>query len=193
MMKINNFFTKLKSGINAYSSAYVLILEAFPSFTMSFIGVSLLFILTSVLSAFLPYLLKKTAEAYTLSDSVIPAFFLITMTYAICWTVTEVLKNVKGIFSAGILARSDASLVSKTMEVLLSASFRKQREFNSAVMTANIDRGSKSFSALTISVFWTLIPVFIEIFVSIFFLYQSLGFIYSLFFYYLLQVWFSWL
>ncbi|EBR8572906.1 ABC transporter ATP-binding protein [Salmonella enterica subsp. enterica serovar Java] len=182
-MKIHSFFAELKTGINAYSYAYQLILKSYPSFTLSFTGVSLLFILTSILSALLPFLLKKTAEAYIISDSFMSVFFLVTMTYAVCWTVTEVLKNIKGIFSAGVLARSDAAIVSKSMEILLSISFKKQRSFEPAILAANIDRGSKSFSALTVSVFWTLIPVFIEIIVSIFFLYQSLGFMYSMVFF----------
>lgn len=181
-MKITNFFAEMKTGIRAYSSAYQLILKAYPSFVLSFSGVSLLFTLTAVLSALLPFLLKKTAEAYIISDGLISAFFLITMTYAICWTVNEVLKNIKGIFSAGVLARSDAALVNNAMEVLLSLSFKKQRNFEPAILAANIDRGSSSFSALTVSVFWTLIPVFIEISISIFFLYQSLGFMYSMVF-----------
>lgn len=182
MMKINNLFTELKAGTEAYSSAYQLILKSYPSFVLSFTGVSLLFILTSVLSALLPFLLKKTAEAYIISDSFMSAFFLVTMTYAVCWTVTEVLKNIKGIFSAGVLARCDAALISKAMEILLSVSFKKQRNFEPAIIAANIDRGSRSFSALTVSVFWTLVPVFIEITVGIFFLYQSLGLMYSMVF-----------
>ena len=143
---------------------------------------SILFILASVLGALLPYLLKKTAEAYTFSEGILSAFFLITMTYAVSWTVTEVLKNIRGIFSAGILAQADAALTSNTMEILLSISFRKQKEFEPAVLAANIDRGAQSFSALTLSVFWTLLPITVEISMAVYFLYQSLGFTYSLIF-----------
>lgn len=182
MMKLKSLVSELKSGSLTYSSAYRLIGMLYPSFAVSFISVSLLFILTSVLSALLPYLLKRTAEAYIISEGIFSTFFWITTIYAICWTVTEVLKNIKGIFSAGILARSDAVLISKAMEILLSVSFRKQRAFDPAVLTANIERGAQSFSALTISVFWTMIPVFVEIGVAIFFLYQTLGLIYSFIF-----------
>ncbi|MCG3005356.1 ABC transporter ATP-binding protein, partial [Escherichia coli] len=77
--------------------------------------------------------------------------------------MTEVLKNIRGIFSAGILAQADAALTSNTMEILLSISFRKQKEFEPAVLAANIDRGAQSFSALTLSVFWTLLPITVEI------------------------------
>ena len=135
-----------------------------------------------LLGALLPYLLKKTAEAYTFSEGILSAFFLITMTYAVSWTVTEVLKNIRGIFSAGILAQADAALTSNTMEILLSISFRKQKEFEPAVLAANIDRGAQSFSALTLSVFWTLLPITVEISMAVYFLYQSLGFTYSLIF-----------
>ena len=181
-MKIKNVICELKSGASAYSSAYKLIRSLYPAFTFSFIGVSILFILASVLGALLPYLLKKTAEAYTFSEGILSAFFLITMTYAVSWTVTEVLKNIRGIFSAGILARADAALTSNTMEILLSISFRKQKEFEPAVLAANIDRGAQSFSALTLSVFWTLLPITVEISMAVYFLYQSLGFTYSLIF-----------
>lgn len=181
-MKIKNVICELKSGASAYSSAYKLIRSLYPAFTFSFIGVSILFILASVLGALLPYLLKKTAEAYTFSEGILSAFFLITMTYAVSWTVTEVLKNIRGIFSAGILAQADAALTSNTMEILLSISFRKQKEFESAVLAANIDRGAQSFSALTLSVFWTLLPITVEISMAVYFLYQSLGFTYSLIF-----------
>ncbi|HFG3473471.1 TPA: ATP-binding cassette domain-containing protein [Escherichia coli] len=181
-MKIKNVICELKSGASAYSSAYKLIRSLYPTFTFSFIGVSILFILASVLGALLPYLLKKTAEAYTFSEGILSAFFLITMTYAVSWTVTEVLKNIRGIFSAGILAQADAALTSNTMEILLSISFRKQKEFEPAVLAANIDRGAQSFSALTLSVFWTLLPITVEISMAVYFLYQSLGFTYSLIF-----------
>ena len=181
-MKIKNVICELKSGASAYSSAYKLIRSLYPAFTFSFIGVSILFILASVLGALLPYLLKKTAEAYTFSEGILSAFFLITMTYAVSWTVTEVLKNIRGIFSAGILAQADAALTSNTMEILLSISFRKQKEFEPAVLAANIDRGAQSFSALTLSVFWTLLPITVEISMAVYFLYQSLGFTYSLIF-----------
>ncbi|HBB9817201.1 TPA: ABC transporter ATP-binding protein [Escherichia coli] len=181
-MKIKNVICELKSEASAYSSAYKLIRSLYPAFTFSFIGVSILFILASVLGALLPYLLKKTAEAYTFSEGILSAFFLITMTYAVSWTVTEVLKNIRGIFSAGILAQADAALTSNTMEILLSISFRKQKEFEPAVLAANIDRGAQSFSALTLSVFWTLLPITVEISMAVYFLYQSLGFTYSLIF-----------
>lgn len=181
-MKIKNVICELKSGASAYSSAYKLIRSLYPAFTFSFIGVSILFILALVLGALLPYLLKKTAEAYTFSEGILSAFFLITMTYAVSWTVTEVLKNIRGIFSAGILAQADAALTSNTMEILLSISFRKQKEFEPAVLAANIDRGAQSFSALTLSVFWTLLPITVEISMAVYFLYQSLGFTYSLIF-----------
>lgn len=181
-MKIKNVICELKSGASAYSSAYKLIRSLYPAFTFSFIGVSILFILASVLGALLPYLLKKTAEAYNFSEGILSAFFLITMTYAVSWTVTEVLKNIRGIFSAGILAQADAALTSNTMEILLSISFRKQKEFEPAVLAANIDRGAQSFSALTLSVFWTLLPITVEISMAVYFLYQSLGFTYSLIF-----------
>ncbi|WP_065203191.1 ATP-binding cassette domain-containing protein [Escherichia coli] len=181
-MKIKNVICELKSGASAYSSAYKLIRSLYPAFTFSFIGVSILFILASVLGALLPYLLKKTAEAYTFSEGILSAFFLITMTYAVSWTVTEVLKNIRGIFSAGILAQADAALTSNTMEILLSISFRKQKEFEPAVLAANIDRCAQSFSALTLSVFWTLLPITVEISMAVYFLYQSLGFTYSLIF-----------
>lgn len=181
-MKIKNVICELKSGASAYSSAYKLIRSLYPAFTFSFIGVSILFILASVLGALLPYLLKKTAEAYTFSEGILSAFFLITMTYSVSWTVTEVLKNIRGIFSAGILAQADAALTSNTMEILLSISFRKQKEFEPAVLAANIDRGAQSFSALTLSVFWTLLPITVEISMAVYFLYQSLGFTYSLIF-----------
>ncbi|HHU1412123.1 TPA: ATP-binding cassette domain-containing protein, partial [Escherichia coli] len=77
-MKIKNVICELKSGASAYSSAYKLIRSLYPAFTFSFIGVSILFILASVLGALLPYLLKKTAEAYTFSEGILSAFFLIT-------------------------------------------------------------------------------------------------------------------
>ncbi len=58
-MKIKNVICELKSGASAYSSAYKLIRSLYPAFTFSFIGVSILFILASVLGALLPYLLKR--------------------------------------------------------------------------------------------------------------------------------------
>lgn len=127
MMKINNFIAEMKSGTRAYSSAYQLILNSYPSFVLSFTGVSLLFIMTALLSALFPFLLKENCRGIHYFRRSDISLFLITMTHAFCWTVNEILKNIKEIFSAGVLARSDAALVNKAMKVLLSLSFKKKK------------------------------------------------------------------
>lgn len=94
---IDAIFDKFRSGVSDYRSAYNVVVGSYKKFRVSF-SYFILFISISVLTATLPYFLKKTAEAYIHSDSYITAFFWAAITYAFLWTLTEVLENVKGIF-----------------------------------------------------------------------------------------------
>lgn len=181
-MKFNALLNEFRSGIASYITAYRVVRKGYKNFNIAFLCVSILFIVTSVISAILPYLLKKTAEAFSGGVDQLNMFFYITFSYALCWTVAEVLKNLKGIFSAGILARADAALTEASLKGLLSASYIEQKKFDSAVLNANISRGASSFSGLTTSVFWMLLPIAFEIITALIFLYHTLGFFYSLIF-----------
>ncbi|WP_155763639.1 hypothetical protein [Pantoea agglomerans] len=107
---IDAIFDKFRSGVSDYRSAYNVVVGSYKKFRVSFFLLSFFFISISILTATLPYFLKKTAEAYIHSDSYITAFFWAAITYAFLWTLTEVLENVKGIFSAHVLGRSEAAL-----------------------------------------------------------------------------------
>lgn len=179
---IDAIFDKFRSGVSDYRSAYNVVVGSYKKFRVSFFLLSFFFISISILTATLPYFLKKTAEAYIHSDSYITAFFWAAITYAFLWTLTEVLENVKGIFSAHVLGRSEAALVENALKKLLSAKYAIQRNFDQGTITSNISRGSVAFCDVTVSLFWTLIPIGFEIFTAIFFLYHSLGFAYSAFF-----------
>ncbi|MCW2292384.1 ABC-type multidrug transport system fused ATPase/permease subunit [Pseudomonas sp. BIGb0408] len=131
----------------------------------------------------LPYLLKLTAEAFSSNSGALQTFWIAALSYAFCWTFVEVLRNVKGIFTAGILARAATALMDQVLSKKLATSFYKQRELNHVIITENINRGSLAFSDLTVSVFWTLLPVFLELILALYFLQQSLGTIYALIFF----------
>lgn len=179
---IDTIFDKFRSGISDYTCAYNVVVGTYKNFRTSFFLLSFFFISISVLTATLPYFLKKTAEAYIHSDSYVTAFFWAAITYAFLWTLTEVLENVKGIFSAHVLGRSEAALVEIALKKLLSVKYVIQKNFDQGTITSNISRGSVAFCDVTVSLFWTLIPIGFEIFTAIIFLYHSLGFAYSAFF-----------
>lgn len=173
----------LASAFTTYASAYKAVRKSYPQFTRSFLLVSILFFITSGMAGVLPYLLKLTAEAFSNSNDTLQTFWIAALSYAFCWTFVEALKNVKGIFTAGILARAAAALMDQVLSKKMATSFHIQRDFNHVTVTENINRGSLAFSDLTVAIFWTLLPVLLELILALYFLQQSLGTIYALTFF----------
>ena len=134
---------------------------------------SLLFCLVSVLAAVVPWFLKEATNTFTLHRAQTNTFYLYVAAYALCWTVAEVLTNIKGVFSAWILAGSDAAIGKALLKRVMNLPHSEQAQLDAGKVASMIARASSAFSFITVSVFWTLCPIVIEFLVALTALGQS--------------------
>lgn len=166
-------FMKTSNSFSGYVYAFRVIKSGYKAFVPSFILVSLIFCFVSVLGAIVPWFLKQATNAFTRDIAEENAFYLFVAAYALCWTLAEVLSNVKGIFSAWILAGCDAAISKALLVRVMNMPYSEQACFNAGRLASIISRASGAFTSITVSVFWTLVPIVIEFLVALVALGQS--------------------
>ena len=165
-----------KNGSNSFSGyvyAFGVIKSSYKSFIPGFIFVSLIFCLVSILGAVVPWFLKLATNAFTMGQTAANTFYLFVAAYAVCWTLAEVLANIKGVFSAWILAGCDAAISKALLARVMNLPYIEQARFNAGKLASIISRASGAFTSITVSVFWTLLPILIEFIVALTALGQS--------------------
>jgi len=165
--------------VKNYLRAFKQVKAFYPRFPLHFFFISILFIFISLISTYTPFFLRQATNEIGEKGSV---FYLYALAYAGCWTIENILQNVKGIFSAGVLARSDASLNKSFLNSIFSYSYLQERKLDVGSTAQDIDRAAAAFSALTISFFWTIVPLFFEFFSILAILSSSLSFKFSILF-----------
>ncbi len=164
---------KRLSSFASYIHAFGVIKSSYKAFIPGFIFVSLLFALVSIVSAIVPWFLKEATNAFTADRTETNTFYLFVAGYALCWTMAEVLANIKGVFSAWVLAGCDATISKILLARVMNMSYSEQAQLNVGKVVAIITRASGAFSAITVYVFWTLIPILVEFIVALIALGQS--------------------
>lgn len=168
--------------ISHYFKSFRIISANYRGFSLYFAGVSALFILCSVLGSFLPVLLRNAANTFGETDNAQAQFIFFAGCYAALWTLSQVLSNIRGVFSAWILAKCDATLYETIIGRIFNYSHHKQQRLDPGYVVAEINRSAGSFSMVTVGVFWTLVPIAVEIAVAIGVLYTVMGTLYALLF-----------
>lgn len=148
-----------------------------------FIGVSTIFIACSSLSSALPILLKNAANAINEIQSAQTQFLVFASAYAILWTASQILSNVRGVFSAWILAKCDATLYEEIVSRVFRYSHRKQQTLDPGYIVADINRSAGSFSMVTIGIFWTIVPIALEMIIAMSVLFTTMGYFYAILFF----------
>lgn len=169
-----------KSSLDNYRTTFKLVSSSYPSFSAHFLLISALFLFIAAVSSYTPFLLRQAANEIESENR--HNFYLYASAYAVCWTLASVLQNIKGIFSAGVLARSDAALHRILMRHVFSYPHASQRLVDPGVVAQNIARAATSFSAVTIAAFWTIIPIFFEFLFSMVIIFKAIGGLFALLF-----------
>ncbi|MBS4078276.1 ATP-binding cassette domain-containing protein [Pseudomonas rustica] len=168
--------------VSHYLKSFKIISNNYRWFTASFIAVSTLFILCSALNSLLPVLLRNAANTFDGAPNASTQFLLFAGCYALLWTVSQVLSSVRGVFSAWILAKCDATLYETILTRIFQYAHSKQRTLDPGYVAADINRSASSFSLVTVGVFWTIVPIAVEIIVAISVLYAIMGAAYAMLF-----------
>lgn len=164
---------KRLNSFSEYVYAFGVVKSGYKSFIPGFIFVSLIFYLVSILGAIVPWFLKQATNAFTVDLAKANTFYLFVAAYAVCWTLAEVLSNIKGVFSAWILAGCDATINKALLVRVMSMPYSEQARLNAGKLTSIITRASGAFTSITVYIFWTLFPILIEFLVALTALGQS--------------------
>ena len=168
--------------VSHYLKSFKIISSNYRWFTASFISVSALFILCSALNSLLPVLLRNAANTFDGASDATTHFLLFAGCYALLWTASQVLSSVRGVFSAWVLAKCDATLHETILTRIFQYSHSKQQGLDPGYVAADINRSASSFSLVTVGVFWTIVPIAVEILVAISVLYTIMGAAYAMLF-----------
>ncbi len=159
----------VKALIADYLTGGRLVARRYSRFASHFAVVTIIFCAAAALTAYVPVLLKSTTDtAAVTADS--NQFLLCALAYAACWAAAGVLQNIKGIFSAKVLARIDAALNIELLESVLRYDYKSQQKLEVGKVAQEIVRAATSLSAITSSLFWVLAPAALEIVVASLFL-----------------------
>lgn len=168
--------------VSHYLKSFKIISSNYRWFTASFISVSALFIFSSALNSLLPVLLRNAANTFNGASDATTHFLLFVGCYALLWTASQVLSSVRGVFSAWVLAKCDATLHETILTRIFQYSHSKQQGLDPGYVAADINRSASSFSLVTVGVFWTIVPIAVEILVAISVLYTIMGAAYAMLF-----------
>ncbi|MDD0967829.1 MULTISPECIES: ATP-binding cassette domain-containing protein [Pseudomonas] len=165
-----------------YIKIFKIISKNYRWFTLGFAGVSAIFIICSALNSLIPVLLRNAANTLDGAESAQTQFLFFAGSYAVLWTASQVLSNIRGIFSAWVLAKCDATLYEAIISRIFRYSYKKQQTLDPGYVVADISRSSGSFSLVTIGIFWTIIPIAIEMLIAVCVLYKIMGAAYAMLF-----------
>lgn len=168
--------------ISHYLKSFRIIATNYRWFTASFISVSIIFVFCSALNSLLPVLLRNAANTFNGASDATTHFLLFAGCYALLWTASQVLSSVRGVFSAWVLAKCDATLHETILTRIFQYSHSKQQGLDPGYVAADINRSASSFSLVTVGVFWTIVPIAVEILVAISVLYTLMGAAYAMLF-----------
>ncbi|AQZ83438.1 hypothetical protein BUM88_18560 [Acinetobacter calcoaceticus] len=151
---------------------------------------SIIVILTSLLAALLPYLMKLIVDSTNgkltftnLSDFLnIRSLYLLVIIYATAWFSSQLLDWVKNIFSSYINASLETSIIFFNLNNYLITKKREQDKIDIGVFTSDVDRASNSFTNLTMTIFFVFLPILVQLISIFYILYRNVSLYFSLFF-----------
>ncbi|NKF27594.1 MULTISPECIES: ABC transporter transmembrane domain-containing protein [unclassified Pseudomonas] len=165
-----------------YITIFKIVSNNYRQLTISFVGVSIIFLLCSALNSLLPVLLRNTANSIQEANNLQTQFLFFAASYSAIWTLSQVLSNIRGIFSAWMLAKCDTTIYEAIINKVFRYPYKKQQNLDPGYVVSDISRSARSFSMVTVGVFWTITPIAVEIIIAISVLYSIMGLTYALLF-----------
>lgn len=151
--------------LRPYQRALALVTSEYKGFPLHFGLVSLFSLALSAAGMAVPYLLRWTINLMGLPPQERGAYlvFLAAGAYAMVWTGTKVFEFLKGTLSAAVLARCDAAISRGIYQHIVQLPHERQITFDSGRVLADIKSSETSFSLISHSIFWVLLPLLFQI------------------------------
>lgn len=112
-----------------------------------------------------PFALKVTVDTlssprnFDSAQQIMGIVFL----YCVIWTADQILQWVRTLFSAPLIAKSDAASQTLLYLHLIKIRYEKIKSMDVGLLYATITRCRTAFSSLSFSFLWAVIPVFFQI------------------------------
>ncbi|MEF3129252.1 ABC transporter ATP-binding protein [Rhizobium leguminosarum] len=148
-----------------YQRALTLVKKEYNGFPLHFGLVSLFSLALSAAGMAVPYLLRWTINLMSLPPQERGAYlvFIAAGAYAVVWTSTKVFEFLKGTLSAAVLARCDAAINRGIYQHIVQLPHEQQITLDSGRVLADIKSSESSFSLISHSIFWVLLPVLFQV------------------------------
>ena len=156
------FKKNLKNKIATYLIARKIIYKAFPSYG-KYLFLSLIIIITlAFVSSITPWLLGAIVDAMNINKPLLLPIFLF-ITVDLLRYCLQIISNLTGIYYT---QKSDMAMVQAFGSNVMQMVFKKQKLLDAGTLLADAQRFKGSFTVINNILFLTILPVFLEIFIS---------------------------
>ena len=140
-----------------------------PQMLMYLLAILILF--STLLSVFLPYLMKQIVDISQLDRerlSFQPLWnwnnlYVLATAYVLGWLFSNILLHFSNRFSAYFLVNIESALVYKGLENYFNLKYAEQKKIEIGVINTDIWRGASAFGNITYITLFVLVPIIFEI------------------------------
>lgn len=150
----------------------------------------LLLAIISLLNSLLPFFMKKIIDATNSNESIInfhnllslKNIYFLTIIYSFAWLLSQILDWTKGIFDSFILSKIESSIIIYSLNDFLMINKKSQDKIDIGIFNSDVSRASDAFATLNSTLFFILLPVFLQLLFMAYILYNNVGLIFALLF-----------
>lgn len=161
-------FAHLVAGlISPYIRAFHLIRAVYPALPWHLVLCSVVMIGVAMLAASVPVFLSAVVDRISVHGergvaSWLP-IYLLALAYGMAWTLSNIMEWSKGLVSAFILVRCDAAVAESFFQRIIRWPYARQRTLDLGQTVAEIRRSMSSFGQINQAIFWTILPVAVQL------------------------------
>lgn len=141
----------------------------YKNLPIHFLLITLTILTISLLSAFIPLVLKKivdSADASQLFAHPLSYLLALAILYGLMWTANEASDWIKGAFTSFFLASIESSLYKFFTNKLFRTKYQYQEKIDNGTFVAEVDRAGSSVGQVIYIIFWSMIPVLVQFLVA---------------------------
>ncbi|WP_246791967.1 ATP-binding cassette domain-containing protein [Burkholderia perseverans] len=155
-----------QAWVRPYLRGFAIVVASYRGFTYRFAITTALFFLLGAINAAVPYLLARANDALTHQLDTSYRAMLLVLGFGIVWTISQVFSWLKGAASAAALTRSDAAIYLAMLQHVIRLPLADQQRLSKSTIIQDIRRVRDSFSGISMSIFWTILPILFELFIA---------------------------
>ncbi|TKI07481.1 ATP-binding cassette domain-containing protein [Martelella alba] len=141
---------------------------------------SLLMFIVAGVNVLTPYFLSQSINIITTPQDNVAYFYLYVILFSLCWTTANVMEWVNNTVSAGFLVKTESAVHSSIFSKIIHARYSPLNDMTVGHIIEEMTRGRESFVSLVHTLFWGLLPLLIQISLSLVVILAKAGLIFSL-------------